>query len=128
MNPELKTKQVPVGLHANLCVLVFWLGLEAPLTQSNQSHFLRWTFRMHWVQICVRGQFSILNKTDQDCLSLLEMQSTIVEIVENVKLTPPPGMEDIVMMRVPVGAIMAPMVKGKFDERTQMPLGVEFLH
>ncbi|KAJ6561522.1 hypothetical protein DFH09DRAFT_1364460 [Mycena vulgaris] len=58
--------------------------------------------------------------------ALLEMQSTIVEIVENVKLTRPPGMEDIVMMRVPVGAIMAPMVKGKFDERTRMPLGVEF--
>lgn len=55
------------------------------------------------------------------------MQSTVVELVENFEFSPPPSSEKIEMLRVPVGAIMAPMVKGKFDERTQMPLGVSFL-
>lgn len=55
------------------------------------------------------------------------MQSTVVELVENFEFSPPPSVEKIEMLRVPVGAIMAPMVKGKFDERTQMPLGVSFL-
>ena len=59
--------------------------------------------------------------------SLLEMQSTVVELIENFELSPPPGSEKIEMLRVPVGAIMAPMVKGKFHERTQMPLGVSSL-
>lgn len=55
------------------------------------------------------------------------MQSTVVELVENFEFTPPPTKEKLNMLRVPVGAIMAPMVDGKFDERTQMPLGVTFL-
>ncbi|KAF7979342.1 hypothetical protein HWV62_42767 [Athelia sp. TMB] len=59
--------------------------------------------------------------------ALLEMQSTVVELIENFELSPPPGQEKIEMLRVPVGAIMAPMVKGKFHERTQMPLGVSSL-
>lgn len=52
------------------------------------------------------------------------MQSTVVELVENFEFTPPPIDEKLEMLRTPVGAIMAPMIKGKFHERTQMPLGV----
>lgn len=59
--------------------------------------------------------------------ALTEMQSTIVEMVENFDFVPPPVKDGIEMVRVPVGAIMAPMVKGKFEEKTQMPLGVSFL-
>ena len=51
------------------------------------------------------------------------MQSTVVELVENFEFRPPAD-KNIKMLRTPVGAIMAPMVKGKFDERTQMPLGI----
>lgn len=51
------------------------------------------------------------------------MQSTVVELVENFEFAAPADM-NIKMLRTPVGAIMAPMIEGKFDERTQMPLGV----
>lgn len=54
------------------------------------------------------------------------MQSTVVELVENFEFSPPA--EKVEMLRVPVGAIMAPMVKGRFHERTQMPLTVTALH
>uniref|UniRef100_A0A8H7XN92 Cytochrome P450 n=1 Tax=Psilocybe cubensis TaxID=181762 RepID=A0A8H7XN92_PSICU len=55
--------------------------------------------------------------------ALTEMQSTVVELVENFEFCPPLD-KNAKMLRTPVGAIMAPMIEGKFDERTQMPLGV----
>ncbi|KAF5314441.1 hypothetical protein D9619_011872 [Psilocybe cf. subviscida] len=55
--------------------------------------------------------------------ALTEMQSTVVELIENFEFAPPAD-KNIKMLRTPVGAIMAPMIEGKFDERTQMPLGV----
>ncbi|KAF8176080.1 cytochrome P450 [Pholiota molesta] len=54
--------------------------------------------------------------------ALTEMQSTVVEMVENFEFCAPA--DNVKMLRTPVGAIMAPMVEGKFEERTQMPLGV----
>ncbi|KAJ6561567.1 cytochrome P450 [Mycena vulgaris] len=98
----------------------------------NPGRFMNPDLKNNQVPIGLHANLLTFSGGPSGCIgfrfALLEMQSTIVEIVENIKLTPPPGMEDIVMMRVPVGAIMAPMIKGKFDERTQMPLGVEFLH
>ncbi|KAJ7753348.1 cytochrome P450 [Mycena maculata] len=98
----------------------------------NPRRFMNPELKNNQVPIGLHSNLLTFSAGPSGCIgfrfALLEMQSTIVELIENVKLTPPPGMEDIVMMRVPVGAIMAPMVKGKFDQRTQMPLGVEFLH
>ena len=55
------------------------------------------------------------------------MQSTVVELVKKFEFAPPISKEKIEMLRVPVGAIMSPMIKDKFDERTQMPLAVSGL-
>jgi hypothetical protein len=58
---------------------------------------------------------------------VLEMQSTVVELVKKFEFAPPISKEKIEMPRVPVGAIMSRMIKDKFDERTQMPLAVTSL-
>ncbi|KDR78664.1 hypothetical protein GALMADRAFT_137685 [Galerina marginata CBS 339.88] len=55
--------------------------------------------------------------------ALSEMQSVLVELVENFEFCPPAD-KNIKMSRTPVGPLMAPMVKGKFNEGVQMPLGV----
>jgi hypothetical protein len=59
--------------------------------------------------------------------SMMEMQSTMAELVESFRFSPPVTKEPIRMLRTPVGAIMAPMIEGKLDEHTQMPLSVEAL-
>ncbi|KAF5355243.1 hypothetical protein D9758_006006 [Tetrapyrgos nigripes] len=55
--------------------------------------------------------------------ALTEMQSTVIELVENFEFAPPTDYGKIKMLRVPIGAIMAPMIDGRIEERTQMPLG-----
>ncbi|KAK7012920.1 cytochrome P450 [Favolaschia claudopus] len=98
----------------------------------NPRRFLNPHLRDTQVSVGLHANVLTFSGGNSGCIgfrfALLEMQSTITELIENIKFTPPPGMDDIEMLRVPVGAIMAPMVKGKLHERTQMPLGVEFLH
>ncbi|THU82019.1 cytochrome P450 [Dendrothele bispora CBS 962.96] len=60
--------------------------------------------------------------------ALTEMQSTVIELIENFEFAPPTDQGKVKMLRVPIGAIMAPMIEGRIDERTQMPLGVRPLN
>jgi hypothetical protein len=56
--------------------------------------------------------------------SILEMLAVIVELIEKFEFAPPADRP--VMQRVRAGAVMAPFIKGKFEERSQMPLEVSF--
>ena len=52
------------------------------------------------------------------------MLAVIVELIEKFEFAPPADRP--VMQRVRAGAVMAPFIKGKFEERSQMPLEVSF--
>jgi hypothetical protein len=56
--------------------------------------------------------------------SVLEMHSFLIELIENFEFTLPPGGIDI--QRVPAFQ-MLPMVRGKLDEGSQMPLCVSLV-
>ncbi|THH17464.1 hypothetical protein EW146_g3349 [Bondarzewia mesenterica] len=99
--------------------------------QWNPSRHLDTTLKERQVPIGLYSNLLTFSGGPSGCIgwkfALTEMQSTVVELIENFEFTPPPTKDNIEMLRVPVGAIMAPMIKGRFDERTQMPLGVSFL-
>ncbi|KAF8902797.1 cytochrome P450 [Gymnopilus junonius] len=54
---------------------------------------------------------------------LTEMQSILVELIENFEFCPPTN-KNVKVLRTHAGALMAPMVKGGFNEGTQMPIGI----
>lgn len=140
LDPTLKDRQIPVGLVANL--LTFSGGTSgcigyvvtvrhysvSRLTDRPCSIFLFTTTdgALRKCFFCTCPLLTVLTNIFV-LFSLTEMQSTVVDLVENFEFAPPPKEDNVVMLRAPVGPIMTPMIKGKFELRTQMPLSIRSL-
>ncbi|KAJ7753353.1 cytochrome P450 [Mycena maculata] len=95
-------------------------------SQWNPSRFLDPALRDGKVSIGLYANLLTFSGGPSGCIgyrfAILEMLAVIVELIEKFEFAPPPDRP--VMQRVRAGAVMAPFIKDKFEERVQMPLSV----
>ncbi|KAJ6561561.1 cytochrome P450 [Mycena vulgaris] len=94
----------------------------------NPSRFLDPALRDGKVSVGLYANLLTFSGGPSGCIgyrfAILEMLAVIVELIEKFEFAPPA--DKPLMQRVRAGAVMAPFVEGKFEERTQMPLSVSF--